>query len=205
METKFITSPLVSPTGFQTSFEVSPSWCQTPGLGHPICGSNTSLPRKDLNSCTPPPHFCTPSQGTCHFSSFPTWFFVDLSLTFGRTRVFLQVSISFSVRITPICKCTFVVFVGGGERCICPLCVPSWPQSQFCTFLAGVDSLTPIFHSSIIHWKMFYIVPTNSIKKGKETLKTCCKSCLYIDFFFFPFCSWHHNSCNHWFWIFQKN
>ena len=87
-------SPLVSPTGLPTSQEGSSSFRRTPGLGHPICGSNGSLSREGLHPCSFPfPLSPFPGAHKPHyFSSLPTSFPVDLSYSFDCTGIILPVS-----------------------------------------------------------------------------------------------------------------
>ena len=53
-----------SPTDFQTSKGDSPSQFQIPGLGCPVCSSNRSIPREDLQVHVIPLLFCVPSRST---------------------------------------------------------------------------------------------------------------------------------------------
>ena len=75
-------SPPVSPTGPLISQQNSSSFCQSPGLGNSISGSDCSLPREESShiiSLFLWFHSYGHRSWSDHFSSLPTWFCLYLS------------------------------------------------------------------------------------------------------------------------------
>ena len=121
-------SPPVSPTSPPTSQGDLSSWCWTPGLGLPICGSNCSLPREVLHPWNLPP-FLSPLPG----AQVPTWslFFPSCLIPRGSfLQPWLYKGLSASLQVVfsenySTCRCIFDVFVRGGEFHCSPT-LPSW-------------------------------------------------------------------------------
>ena len=110
-------NPPVSPTGPLISQQNSSSFCQTPGLGNSISGSDCSLPREES------PHIIFLSSGSAPMGTDPGLtpclpFLPDSASIFLSPLVvqesFCYLRLVFSEN-SPTCRCIFGVFVGEGE------------------------------------------------------------------------------------------
>ena len=110
-------NPPVSPTGPLISQQNSSSFCQTPGLGNSVSGSDCSLPREESPHISPFPSNSAP-MGTDPGLIPCLPFLPDSACIFLSTLVvqesfcYLQLVLSENFST---CRCIFGVFVGEGE------------------------------------------------------------------------------------------
>ena len=119
---KGVRAPCVLPTALllvPPALQPAKGTC-LPGVEPLGCGSRSvaSVAHSPgrFSTCEIPLLFWVPSQAhrpqPDHFSSFPTWFHVDVSYSLGCTRVFLPVSVQWDGSTW---RCIFDMFLEGGE------------------------------------------------------------------------------------------